>query len=165
MRPHGHSSASSPSAPSRALPATARALPVCLLLACLCVSGCASPRAEYDAALKTWMGQPAAAFIAKWGPPSKTVERIKGFKELVYERSAIMTERERTRTTTRTEQEPYPLYVKPGEVYIQKERTIVETTVTPAYSSEIWCKTRLLVNPDGILVLYTFEGNSCLAPK
>lgn len=108
------------------------------LLAVL-VAGCAST-AAYEKMLDGWLGKPADALVAEWGPPQATYTYDDGRKSLQY--------RERSTHTV----PPVTGYNPYG---------VQDNTLFSGYTRELVCITTFEADAGGIIRSWKWKGNAC----
>lgn len=123
-----------------------------VLCAYLCaLGGCALNNEKYKQVCNSWLNHDVNELIRNWGPPTKTYDMPNGNKVYTWSRAASETTPVMTLPSTTT-------YNRIGNTVYQNNPaalTIGGDVVT------YYCNTSFEVNSAGIIVYWTFQGNSC----
>jgi len=122
------------------------------------LSGCATT-AKYEALLNTWTGCSEESLIASWGTPQNEYHMSNGKKVIEYARGANV-----------------PIggysYTEPQTTYHQGwignrgyggTSTTYVTKTTPVYNIPVWCKTSFIIDSNGRIESWRWEGNNCVS--
>ena len=111
------------------------------------------PGERYKQICDSWMGQDVNNLIREWGAPTKTFNMPNGNTMYEWSRHSTETTPAMTLPSTTT----YNTY---GNTTYQNNPmavTVGGNTIT------YYCTTGFEVNPQGIIIFYRYQGNSCLA--
>jgi hypothetical protein len=120
-----------------------------VLASSLMLSACATT-ANYENILTTWVAQPVDKLIMAWGPPQSAYPLSDGGRVIEYLRqgTAYMPMSTPQYGTVWGAGGTTSTYSGAGTTYVPVHR---------------WCKTRFVVNPQGTIVNWQWEGNQCVA--
>lgn len=122
------------------------------------VSGCATTRG-YEAILGSWMGAKEESLVASWGPPQNVYQMGNGKKVIEYSRGQNIQTGGYAYTTPQT---TYHQGVVGNTLYTGTSTQYV-TQTTPVYNIQMWCKTSFILDSNGTIESWRWEGNNCVA--
>lgn len=113
-------------------------------------AGCATT-ANYEANLRSWVGEDAESLVNSWGYPAGSFEAPNGNKVLVYQGggSMVMPTTYQTRANVST--------------YGNAAYGNATTNVYGGQTLNFWCKTFFEVSPSNVIVRWRWEGNNCVS--
>jgi hypothetical protein len=120
-----------------------------VLASSLMISACATT-ANYENILGTWVSQPVDKLVMAWGPPQSSYTLSDGGRVIEYLRqgTAYMPMSTPQYGTVWGSGGTVGTYSGAGTTYVPVQR---------------WCKTRFVVNPQGYIMNWQWEGNRCVA--
>ncbi|MFH1363320.1 MAG: lipoprotein [Candidatus Omnitrophota bacterium] len=131
---------------------------VYLLVLVVLVSGCATT-ANYEAKLNTWVGYNESSLIASWGAPQNAYQMADGKRVIEYIQSANVPIGGYTYTKPQT---TYHRGMVGGSLYSGTSTQYV-TEQTPTYNMQLWCKTSFIIDTNGRIESWRWEGNNCVS--
>jgi hypothetical protein len=125
---------------------------IVILISIIAMSGCATTR-NYEKVLNALVGSHEDDLVALFGQPNKSYNYPDGTSVIEYNRSRVVDE---------IVEKPY--LNMPGE-YQGNEHIPPDNYIdTPdVYYKILWCKTRFVLDQDGIITSWNHEGNDCKA--
>jgi len=126
------------------------------------LSGCAVATTEnYEAILQSWIGQPVESLIASWGPPQSSATLNNGVRILEY---WYVYNRHVPGYTYMAPQTTYHQGAVGGTTYSGTSTRYIAQRVS-GYDVNLMCKTRITINPQGLVSNWTYQGNNCKASR
>jgi hypothetical protein len=137
-----------------------------LVIAALLFSSCATT-ANYERILSSWVGAPADKLVVRWGPPQNSFPLSDGGRVLEYitQRTVQLggyttsvpqtTYHSGTASAWGTGGSAYGSYSGTSTTYVQQQ--------TPTYNVPFTCMTRFVVNGQGTITDWAWQGNNCRA--
>ncbi len=137
-------------------------------ISAILLAGCATT-ANYEAILRSWVGQPVDNLVSSWGAPQSSFKLSNGGQVLEYSNQRNMQMPGYSYTTPQTTYQngtvsaygssgsAYGTYSGTSTTYVQHQ--------TPGYNIALSCSTRITVNSNGIITNWAWQGNNCKARK
>ena len=123
----------------------------------LLVTGCVSTSTEnYEKILQTWVGLHVDELVLDWGPPQSSFDLSTGDKIIEYHNVRYVYIPGSSFPTAHT------VYKHHTDGSVTTYRRFTEREI-PAQSYTRFCKTRFIINPEGIIKQWDWEGDDCAA--
>lgn len=127
------------------------------ILSALLVTGCATTSTEnYEKILQTWVGLHVDELVLDWGPPQSSFDLSTGEKIIEYHNVRYVY------IPSTSFPRAHTVYRKHPDGSVTTYQTFSEHEI-PAQSYTRFCKTRFIINPDGMIKQWDWEGDDCRA--